>query len=616
MKTFLTWIIIISFIPIVFAQNDLDIDPELKKISDPVNKIKFLDSLSRKEYNLEKQQKYIIKGIDLCKRYNNDSLLFALNGLLAENLMFQGKLKAADSLIHSALLQRSKINNKKRLAEALNIQGSILYSLGQYKNASEIFFQALEMVEDVNYKDELIHCYNNLGRVFWKIEEWDKAMGYFRKLNDLSHQTGNDYYRSSSLGNIGLIYRSKQMPDSAIFYYIASLAINKRLKDTFQMAINFQNIGNVYMDKGELKPAREYFNRSNSLSRKANDQIGVMLTYHNIATVDMEEGNLDEAIINLNKALDLAGKLGSYDNLRLIYKDLSGAYEKKGKYAAALINIKKYQELEDSLRHENHLVRINELEIKYQTAEKEKQLATQKALLAKKEGQLILVTSIGILFVVTSLLIFFLLRQRRENRYQTESIKAITEAQEKERQRLARDLHDSVGSMLVSLRNKLIGSQKKKEEIDLLDKVNREIRQLSHDMMPGTLKKFGLETAIKSELEITNQHTGLKTGLSSLGISKKLPDNIEVQIYRVIQETIQNTIKHARASTLNISIFTNNNHLHLMVEDDGIGFIDKKNKEGLGLKNIETRVKLLNGKLNVDSHPQSGTVVNIDIPVS
>jgi two-component system NarL family sensor kinase len=160
---------------------------------------------------------------------------------------------------------------------------------------------------------------------------------------------------------------------------------------------------------------------------------------------------------------------------------------------------KTHEQWQDSTEGKDLRAEVEALNIRYQTEQKEKELLEQKALLAQRENIIIMISLIAVFALILTALVFMLYRQKRENRYQKESIAAITAAQEKERQRVARDLHDSVGVMLANLKNQLSVHKHLKEEMDVLNSISGEVRQISHDMMPGTLKKFGLEAAIRSE---------------------------------------------------------------------------------------------------------------------
>ena len=210
----------------------------------------------------------------------------------------------------------------------------------------------------------------------------------------------------------------------------------------------------------------------------------------------------------------------------------------------------------------------------------------------------------------------FVLQQRTQ---------AVLEAEERERIRIARDLHDGIGQMLAAARMTLGNylSQKKidvieiQNSLDLLEDSIREVREISHNMMPGTLTKFGLSSALKQFVNKINALGTLKVELQVVGIKGRLDEKIEMMLYRIVQEIISNIIRHAEATKVSIELIKHDNELILMVEDNGKGFdIENVENQGIGLKNIATRVEYLNGYVNFDSSLGHGTSVVIEIPLS
>ena len=214
------------------------------------------------------------------------------------------------------------------------------------------------------------------------------------------------------------------------------------------------------------------------------------------------------------------------------------------------------------------------------------------------------------------------LRTEQEN-----AARAVLEAEEKERQRIARDLHDGVGQMMSAAKMNLSAfeaeAQLKDPEqqlslekiIGLVDDSCREVRSVSHTMMPDVLLKKGLDAALRDFTGKVGSGS-LQIGLYTEGIDEDLPMNTAMILYRVLQEAVNNVIKHAQASRLDISVVRDAEGIHATIEDNGIGFdvTDPAYTEGMGLKNIRTRVSFLKGTVDVDSAKGRGTVIAVEIP--
>lgn len=207
---------------------------------------------------------------------------------------------------------------------------------------------------------------------------------------------------------------------------------------------------------------------------------------------------------------------------------------------------------------------------------------------------------------------------------QQQRTEAILEAEDRERLRIARDLHDGIGQMLAAARMALGNFLAKKKvenkhiqnSLDLLEESIKEIREISHNMMPGALTKLGLSTALKQFVNKINALGVLQIELQIIGIKERLNEKIETMLYRVVQEILSNIIRHAEATKVSIELVKHESELVLVIEDNGKGFDTNASKNhGIGIKNVATRVEYLNGSVNFDSAIGRGTSVIVEIPL-
>jgi signal transduction histidine kinase len=203
-------------------------------------------------------------------------------------------------------------------------------------------------------------------------------------------------------------------------------------------------------------------------------------------------------------------------------------------------------------------------------------------------------------------------------------LKAMIEAQEEERSRIARELHDGVvqqiGSVILKSRNlftnrNLLEEKESQELLESLENSNQDLRNISHQMMPRALKELGIISALNDLLEGSLAYTDVKYSFEHFNIKDRLPDKIEITIYRITQELINNIIKHSRAKGVSVQLFNVNNTAVLIVEDNGVGFSSEKDKKGIGLLNISSRLDMVKGQVNFEPSPKSGTLVTIKIPL-
>jgi signal transduction histidine kinase/predicted ATPase len=207
-------------------------------------------------------------------------------------------------------------------------------------------------------------------------------------------------------------------------------------------------------------------------------------------------------------------------------------------------------------------------------------------------------------------------------------LKALMQTQDNERKRIAGDLHDSLGSLLSSVRLRFNGlqheffqkvpekAQRFSDSIKLLDEAIDELRQISHNMVPVSLSRFGLRSALQTFVAQVNASGQLDVHLQILGLEVRLPEEMEVRLYRICQELVQNVIKHAKATTLRIQIIRHRDSLNMVVEDNGVGLMKDTLNRGFGFSTIQSNVDLFKGTFGIESQSGKGCLVLIDLPIA
>jgi len=206
------------------------------------------------------------------------------------------------------------------------------------------------------------------------------------------------------------------------------------------------------------------------------------------------------------------------------------------------------------------------------------------------------------------------------------SLKSFIEGEEKERQRLSRELHDGIGQYLVSVKMQLESllyrdEKEVREQIPKIrtdfDKIVDEIRRISNNLMPSVLEAFGIVFAIRNLCVETSEHTGLQISLDFKGDFESLNKTIKTYIFRIAQEALNNIVKHARANQVELVLIRQKEEVLFKIRDDGKGFNLKEIKSGTGhgMNNMRERVNLLNGSIEIDSHMNKGTQIAINIPL-
>lgn len=534
-----------------------------------------------------------------------------------------------DSAIHFADLGID-LNFKEEpngLIDLYSTKGTAYYYKNDFENAIQSHLEAEKLCDPSEDNEGKARVFNNIGIAHIKLENWDKAEEYMNKSLQICEALDIKRGISYCLGNLGIIYRNQNKYDEAIEIYKTSIELNKEMDDARGLERNYNNLGNLYERLEDYQAALYNYKESYKIAEALDIPYSKALSYHNIASVQNKMNQTTEALVNYEKSLEIAKSLENNEVQMNVYKGISEVYEKKKAFQESLAYRKLYEAVKDSFINESNRKNINELEIKYETANKEKDIlalsATKlknEAAIEKQKNRIILlsfwIVGLGILF--TAIIIIY--RQYLSSKKQSEIIETIVDTQISERKRIAQDLHDSIGGSISLSKNKLqsiiesesIDSKEAQSLLKTLTNTGNEVRQISHNLMPGELVKFGLQSAIKS---IIDQTQNLEIHFYCYGLDSRINETKELHIFRIIQELIQNTIKHADAKNLFININKKNKTISLMVEDDGKGFSVTNKSEGMGLKGIKNRVSLMKGNIEIDSKPNKGTTYNIQIPL-
>lgn len=415
------------------------------------------------------------------------------------------------------------------------------------------------------------------------------------------------------------------------------IALAEKTNNEFAKALFYDNMGNCYLygNPPDYNKAFEYFTRTLRIDSAFQNKKQMSDSYVNLGGVFIEQKKYAEAIPYLRRSAELAQESGFTQGKIKALMQLSTAYKQSEQNDEAYVSLQNAMRAKDSFTKSNSEERMAEMEMVYETEKQQQQISLQRVQISKKNY---LLAGIVLLIVFITMLVlsaWLRVRLKQKARLQQEimkqqelATKAVLAAEEKERQRIARDLHDGVGQMMSVAKMNLsafesdlkfvnIDQQESFEKIiNLVDESCREVRSVSHNMMPNALLKNNLAIAIKDFVDKIEKRS-LKVRVYTEGLNDRMDSNLEIVLYRVIQECVNNVVKHAEASRLDISVLKDKEGISATIEDNGKGFDigDKEKFEGIGLKNIITRIKYLKGIVDFDSSPGRGTVVALNVPL-
>lgn len=608
---------------------------------------------------------YMVNDFDKALEYGNKELALA-NKTKREADIAQaesdiGSVYNRKSIFDTALVHYYKaLDIRKKLMQDIKVAGiytniaTILNRQSRFEEALEINFKSLKLFEKVGDEAKQAITMGNIGSIYYDLEQNESAEKFYLKALVLARKSKQTVIEGNLLTNLGGIWFEKGVKndiivdetkmDSALYYFLQSEAVLLQANAVYNLSYVYNNIGRIYIQKTDYTKARSFYEKSLANRQMLEDAYGMGLSYLNLAQVESLTHNNVKNIEYLNKAVEIFLKLRNYLNLKQAYGKLAEAYELKQDYPASLKYYQLYANYRDTIYSEDNAKQLAEMQTKYEVEKKDLELAKNKAELEARERQAfiknIIIGSIILLAILTTIVgVLFYRKKQVEQQARLEQeisaqkeirTKAILEAEEKERRRIAQDLHDGVGQLLSAaklnlsnLDSKLPAKNSDQETamhnaLSLLDDSVKEVRAVSHNMMPNTLIKLGLASAVREFITKLGNAPTLKVDLEIVGMDNRLDNQVESVLYRVIQEIVNNIIKHAKASQISMQLVRHETELNVMIEDNGVGF-DASNIDefdGLGLKGIKTRIELLDGSVHFDSTPGRGTTVIIDIPIS
>lgn len=560
--------------------------------------------------------------------------------LIAHNKEAHGSIKEAETAILAAISLFEKEKPQPVSIRAYLHAGWLYRRLRERGKAVEYGMRALKLAEQTRDTVNIGNGYNQLAILYVDIEDYEKALEYHRHALHWRRFSGNAVSIALSLGNIGIV-------NMRLGHYNAALAAHKQgvqtviqAGDRSEEAFFYNDIGSTYLYKGDTDSAIHYLKKSIAMREVLQETNEIAYTYNYLGEAYEKAGDIRGGEQWIKKALQTAIDIDNTKQHQEALESLSDFYARNQLYDSAYAYLHKHKVYSDSIAQSDREKLIDELAAQYETEKKEQQieiLSQQTALqkLRLRQRGIVLIAAIVLLSVLAGFIYFVQNKrklqtkarlQKRLSEQQQQAARDVLQAEERERRRIATDLHDGVGQLmsaaLLSLHEvtddasipALVRPQLERATA-LVGEGYDEMRSISHQMMPNALLKAGLASSIKEFLEKI-EGKQLKIQLDVVGLDERLDEQTETVLYRVIQETVTNVIKHAQASKLSIQLVRDSDGIDATIEDNGIGFKATRiaEGEGIGLKNIFSRIALLNGTVEVDTAPGRGTLMVIHIP--
>lgn len=571
--------------------------------------------------NIDSLKKIVFSKSPAQKRLNAAKQITSYSSLKNPNATF--------AIAKVGLGLATKLNNKKALGFIWRDMGKAWYLTGSYDSTAYYYNKAAGILSKINQADILADNYNELATQYAKLKNYDKALEFYNRAISYAPKTGSRRTLMTALNQVGLLYETKHNYREALNYFRQSFDISdsldfvKKAKENTSEAYSHNFMVDVMGSIKQKNESAQDILKTIDTKKALNDTLALTINYFNLGLLYKSKRMYPQSLDALQSCLQYATKINYTDMQASAVNEIADLYGQTGDYRQALIYLKKHMAL-NALSNTKNSKSIDELQTKYEITQREDQLLQQQFEITKRNYWM---TGI-VIFILLILVIGFIYYKQTQLKQRNIAMQAIIAAEESERRRIAQDLHDSVSQTMSAAKINLtvIGGelpfvddeQRKRFEkvINLVDYGFREVRTISHNMMPWALHKTGLAQVVKQFIEnIENEATAIN--FFSRGFDAPFDDTTEIILYRVLQESVNNVMKHANASRLDISLIRDKDNISLTIEDNGKGF-DASNPDinkGMGLSNLRSRINFLNGKVELDSQVGKGTLVSVYIPV-
>ncbi|WP_434036026.1 ATP-binding protein [Formosa sp. 4Alg 33] len=566
-------------------------------------------------------KKWHIKGAELSETHNETNLYYTHIHGLASTYIALGKNTEALELLKRC------INNAKDeeiiLGSYINL-GSIYSTLNQYKISNTYLQKAREIcVEDPNQKQALINVLINIGDNYVSIGEADNALLQFYEAKKISYENGFqnlDLIISDKIGTV--LYNEKRNTD-ALLIYTSALPKAMTLGSLDVLMHSYFMLEKISARNSDFKNAYHYGKRyyliKDSIENSQKEQEINRLEVQ-FKTLEKEKKIKLLEIENLNKSLNIKNKDADIEKYKLQQAIIAKQNENQ---------VLQFQNKAEKRQNEIALLKEKE-------ALKAVELDREKTI-----KYVVLVAFFILLVPIVALLIIYYqklqaqgllnLKEKEINEQRVNSlkkdqelklIKASVEGQNQERKKIAQEMHDSVGGNLAAIKLQFSQLKNHPEKMALiysqLDDTYEQVRNLSHNLLPKKIREKHLVFLIKEYIYTVEEASNIRVNLSFFDEDKinTLNKNLQNELFSIFQELTTNTLKYAQAKTIDIQLDLLNACIFFVYEDDGIGFDVSKTRLGIGLTNIKQRVENYNGTLHIDSIPNRGTSINIEIPLN
>jgi signal transduction histidine kinase len=579
---------------------------------------------------------------------------------LSEGTRFQSINSDSSLLYYSKALDLALAGRSAGLvSRSVQALGGHFLSREFYPEAMLCYLNGLKIEEKRGDEKRMADLNDCLGVVYFKIELFDKSLAYHQKALDLYLAVQNTPGVARALSHLGTLHCSRHFCEprneeeklldfnTAISYLERSINQYSLIGDEKGIAYGNQNMASVYSQMGKPETALGYIQKSVDFFRQSDDPDGFTNALYTLGKTYVSLNEYDKAIKAFRESEETGLKHNMAEGIQYLYESIAYPYYAIGDYKNAYLYYIRYMTIRDSVYNTEKSRQIIELETKYQSEVKENKILRLTSEKRRRNNILYVLTGVIILLGLSINYYVRLLRKKRIIADQNVEIRekkiaelekerlylaarSVMEGEEAERSRLASDLHDGLGGLLSGIKINLSSMKENavithenvnafNRALSLLDTSISELRRIAHNMMPETLNYYGLKTALEDFCTQVSPAGQPVLELQFFGDDIRFTKEIELTMYRIVQELVNNALKHSGATQINIQLFSEAKRLFAQVTDNGKGFdpaMIEKERKGKGIDNIRDRVTAINGKFEIWSQPGQGAEITVEMELS
>ncbi len=601
---------------------------------------KYYEGIKRKEPQKARELAKIM--IDLSKKLQYQKGIALGYSNLGYLDVIAGENRSSIGYYMQSVAYYKKTTDNLGLAAALGGMANAYSGLGRSDSSTMYRVEAIRLLEKMKESPSFskrdmrmlsLQYYNVAVDYANSLKDDDKALSYYKKSEEMARQCNDTTMIVTALNGVTRRLAHKEQFADAMVQAKEALRFAKASGDHFLLTQAWHGYATVLDVSGKLDEANDAAQLAIRYAEETGDFSQFMTSATTYSHILQQQGDYKTLKAFAEKVLDKKGQKDNIEFLADIYGFSAEANYKLGYYKPAYDQL--YQKLvfnDSILKVENNRI-MADMEFRYQTAQKEKALSqnqlqlAQKNLLLQKNRQYIYYTLAALIMALLIATLFYIRYRNKKRIHQKEIqslqqqkeiqlLQALMQGEEKERSRIAKDLHDGVAGMLAAVKMHLSTEEKEqpvqskgyKKALELLNEATIEVRKTSHNLMPEVLLQHGLDTALRRYCNNISS-ASLQVHYYFIGEEQRYVDSFELSVYRIVQELLNNIFKHSKATEASVQLSIQDNVLSISIEDNGIGFPKQPAQAGgMGLDSLKHRIHALNG--NIELNAETGSGVN------